>query len=153
MGGIMAFEYSQDNLLSKRWPELKEELGLFFLAEQLQLLGTETVITELEGYRGLTFQLFDHDYEIEHIKMDWFPRRTVCSRKHSWYSKTPGEFTVGIYVLELPKFSENYTQEMADAEFFTHLEATGFAAKDILADALNYISEKHGLKLGIHPVR
>ena len=86
----MAFEYSQDNLLSKRWPELKEELGLFFLAEQLQLLGTETVITELEGYRGLTFQLFDHDYEIEHIKMDWFPRRTVCSRRHSWYSKTPG---------------------------------------------------------------
>ena len=65
----MTFEYSSDNQLSKRWPELKEELGLFFLAEQLQILGTETVITELEGYRGLTFQLFDHDYEIEHIKM------------------------------------------------------------------------------------
>ena len=42
---------------------------------------------------------------------------------------------------------------MADAEFFTHLEVTGFAAKEILADAINYISEKHGLKLGIHPAR
>jgi len=136
--------------LSRLFPQLKEDLGLAFLRDQLEMLGVSTVVSEFDGYQGLTFQVFDKDYRIEHIKMDWFPTKVKCSRRHSWYGKT-AFFKVGIYVLELPKLDENYSQEDADNEFFTHLEVDGDSASAVLADALKFISEKYGLDLAVHP--
>lgn len=146
-------EDSSISFLSKQFPELKEDLGLFFLSDQLRLLGAESVITEFEGYRGLTFQVYDHNQCLNFMKMEWFPKKNFCSRKHSWYSKNPGEFNVGVYVSELPRLGENYTEEMADAEFFTHLEVTGESAKEILGGSLNFLSREYGLVLGIYPTR
>jgi hypothetical protein len=137
-------------VLSRLFPQLKEDLGLSFLKDQLEMLGVSTVVSEFVGYQGITFQLFDKDLRIEHIKMDWFPTKVKCSRRHSWYGKN-SYFKVGIYVLELPKLGENYSQEDADNEFFTHLEVDGESAKDIIADALNFISEKYGLDLAVYP--
>jgi hypothetical protein len=136
--------------LSRLFPQLKEDLGLSFLRDELEMLGVNTVVNEFEGYQGITFQVFDKDLRMEQIKMDWFPTKVKCSRRHSWYGKA-SLFKVGIYVLELPKLSENYSQEDADNEFFTHLEVDGESAKDILADALNFISEKYGLDLAVYP--
>jgi hypothetical protein len=136
--------------LSRLFPQLKEDLGLSFLRDELEMLGVNTVVSEFEGYQGITFQVFDKDLRIEHIKMDWFPTKVKCSRRHSWYGKAL-LFKVGIYVLELPKLVENYSQEDADNEFFTHLEVDGGSAKEILADALNFISEKYGLDLAVYP--
>lgn len=136
--------------LSRLFPQLKEDLGLVFLQEELAILGVETVVSEFEGYQGLTFQVFDKDLRIEHIKMDWFPTKMKCSKRHSWYGKN-SFLKVGIYVLELPKLDENYSEEDADNEFFTHLEVEGESAKQILADALNFISEKYGLDLAVYP--
>jgi hypothetical protein len=136
--------------LSRLFPQLKEDLGLVFLQEELAILGVETVVSEFEGYQGLTFQVFDKDLRIEHIKMDWFPTKMKCSKRHSWYGKN-SLLKVGIYVLELPKLDEKYSEEDADNEFFTHLEAEGESAKQILADALNFISEKYGLDLAVYP--
>ena len=136
--------------LSRLFPQLKEDLALSFLKDQLEMLGVSTVVSEFEGYQGITFQVFDKDLRIEHIKMDWFPTKIKCSRRHSWYGKAL-LFKVGIYVLELPKLGETYSQEDADNEFFTHLEVDGGSAKDILADALNFISEKYGLDLAVYP--
>jgi len=150
----MGFEFSAERELSKQYPELREELGLYFLSEQLRILGADNVITEFEGYQGLTFQLFDRDHQIELMKMEWYPKRNTCSRKHSWYTKLPGEFNVGIYVLELPRvMDENYSEEMADSEFFTLLEVTGYSAKEVLSGALNFLTENYGLKLGIYPAK
>ena len=146
----MGYEYSAEKHLSKQFPELKEELGLFFLSEQLRILGVDNVITEFEGYQGITFQVFDKDLRMEHIKMDWFPTKVKCSKRHSWYGKV-SLFKVGIYVLELPKLDENYSEVDADNEFFTHLEVDGESARQILADALNFISEKYGLDLAVYP--
>jgi hypothetical protein len=146
-------EDSSIEFLSKKFPELKEDLGLFYLSDQLRMLGAESVITEFEGYRGLTFQVYDHDEILNFVKMEWFPKKNFCSKSHTWYSKSPEEFNVGVYVSELPRVDENYTQEMADSEFFTHLETTGDSAKVILSRSLNFLSNEYGLVLGIHPLR
>ncbi len=136
--------------LSKLFPQLREELGLSFLRDQLEMLGVSTVVSEFEGYQGLTFQVFDKDFRIEQIKMDWFPTKVKCSERHSWYGEV-SLFKVGIYVLELPKLGEDFSQEDSDNEFFTHLEVDGDSAEEILADALNFISENYGLDLKVHP--
>jgi hypothetical protein len=139
---------SQD--LSRLFPQLKEDLGLSFLRNELEMLGVNTVLSEFEGYQGITFQVFDKDLRMEHLKMDWFPTKVKCSLRHSWYGKV-SLFKVGIYVLELPKLDENFSEVDADNEFFTHLEVDGESARQILADALNYISEKYGLDLAVYP--
>lgn len=138
--------------LTKLYPQLKEDLGLVFLQEQLKILGIDTVISEFEGYKGLTFQLFDKDSIIDQIKMDWFPTKIHCSKRNSWYDKN-SLFKVGIYVLELPKLDENYSQEIADNEFYTHLQVEGNSAKEILDSALTFISQKYGLDFDINPTR
>lgn len=146
-------EDSSIEFLSKQFSDLKEELGLFYLSDQLRMLGAESVITEFDGYRGLMFQVYDHNEILNFVKMEWFPKKNFCSRRHTWYSRDPGEFNVGVYVSELPKVGENYTEEMADSEFFTHLEITGDSAKAILAGSLSFLSKEYGIVLGIHPTR
>jgi hypothetical protein len=146
----MGYEDSSEKHLSSLFPQLKEDLGLSFLRDELEMLGVNTVVSEFEGYQGITFQVFDKDLRMEHIKMDWFPTKVKCPRRHSWYGKV-SLFKVGIYVLELPKLDENYSEVDADNEFFTHLEVDGESARQILADALNFISEKYGLDLAVYP--
>ena len=146
-------EDSSIEFLSTKFPELKEELGLFYLSDQLRMLGAESVVTEFEGYRGLTFQVYDHNEILNFVKMEWFPKKNLCSKRPTWYSRNLGEFNVGVYVSELPRLDENYTQEKADSEFFTHLEITGDSAKRILSRSLEFLSNEYGLILGIYPVR
>jgi hypothetical protein len=137
--------------LSRLFPQLKEDLGLTYLQEQLSALGVESVITEYNDNKGLTFRVYDKCSEIEQIKMEWFPTRSINSSTVTWY-KQDYEFRVGVYVAELPKVDEDYSVEIADSEFFTYLEVAGKSVVEILSGVLEFVSYKYGLVLALTPL-
>jgi len=136
--------------LSKLYPELKEDLGLTYLQEQLRILGVSSVISEHQGSKGLGFRVYDKCAEIEQIKMEWFPTKNAKSRALTWY-KQDSEFRVGVYVTELPKVGDDYSIDIADSEFFTHFEVAGISAVEILSGVLELVSYKYGLVLSLTP--
>jgi len=144
-------ENHSPNSLASMFPEVREDLGLVFLRQQLQLLGVKTVVTEFDGSRGITFQVFDRDHQMKHVKMEWFPNKRFCGFRHSWFTSQQQEFSVNAYITELPTLDKNYAQEMADEEFFVHLEVLGTSAKEILTSILVELKENYGVRLAIYP--
>ncbi len=144
-------ENSSPSSLAAMFPEVREELGLVFLRQQLHLLDVMTVVTEFDGTRGITFQVFDRDHQMKHVKMEWFPNKRFCGFKHSWFTAQQREFSVNVYITELPSLDENYTEEMADEEFFVHLEILGTSAKEILTSILVELKRNYGVRLATYP--
>lgn len=144
-------ENSSPSSLAAMFPEVREELGLVFLRQQLHLLDVMTVVTEFDGTRGITFQVFDRDHQMKHVKMEWFPNKRFCGFKHSWFTAQQREFSVNVYITELPSLDENYTEEMADEEFFVHLEILGTSAKEILTSILVELKKDYGVRLATYP--
>lgn len=144
-------ENSSPSSLAAMFPEVREELGLVFLRQQLHLLDVMTVVTEFDGTRGITFQVFDRDHQMKHVKMEWFPNKRFCGFKHSWFTAQQREFSVNVYITELPSLDENYTEEMADEEFFVHLEILGTSAKEILTSILVELKKNYGVRLATYP--
>ena len=137
--------------LAAMFPEMREELGLVFLRQQLQLLEVKTVVTEFDGTRGITFQVFDRDHQMKHVKMEWFPNKRFCGLRHSWFTSQQREFSVNAYISELPSLDENYTEQMADEEFFVPLEVLGTSAKEILTSILVELKQTYGVRLATYP--
>jgi len=133
--------------LNRDYPEIREQLALTLIEEQIKLLGAAVCRVTEDGLDGLLLQGFDVNENLSPLKIVFFPLTARSKTSRSWFGAIPWDFYVRIYVEEMPELDESSADEKLDELFFAVFSTHQSNGADLIAYLMNSLRKEYGLQV------